>query len=218
MSLINRVHYWFHRPERGFDPVPYEYALSYFNRPNESEEYVRYEVDQVEQFCGSLKGKKILDLGAGPGHFCKEFFFRGAQVTWHDISKNYYDLFIEKYGAVTNINTQIGYLEESSGKFDIIFNRVCFYYAMNDKRLAHHIIALLNKHGQAYLILNNERQYLGKQDFVSKIITFLNNHFGLKIGHPMMNNKRIKKIFSNLPVNYITFEIKGAETIVKLRK
>jgi len=36
--------------------------------------------------CGSVEGKKILDVGCGPGNYCVEFARRGAQVVGLDFA------------------------------------------------------------------------------------------------------------------------------------
>lgn len=43
-------------------------------------------VDYIEQQCGSLEGKRVLDIGCGGGLLCEAMAARGAQVTGIDMA------------------------------------------------------------------------------------------------------------------------------------
>ena len=102
---------------------------------------------------------KILDLGAGPGLYCKRFYDLGAFVTWHDISIKY------KISAFTlmksnnqNWNFKLDIIDNIEGKYDIIFNRVCWYYCLNDNKFLKSIYNSLNHSGVFIGVLHNENR------------------------------------------------------------
>jgi len=133
--LINRLLSLFHRPENGWDPVPAEYAKRY-GEVEWSTLNVGL-VDQLERWIGGFKGKRVLDLGAGPGQYSVAFARRGAQVTWYDVSRNY-QLIAQKRSAEAGVSLEfsLGYLEDAKryvhNPFDLVFIRLAWYYCMND--------------------------------------------------------------------------------------
>jgi len=85
--VINKIHARIYRPERGWDPVPADYAQQYA-------EAVWRQVDEawldvLARRIGGFEGKEVLDLGGGPGQYSVAFAKRGASVTWLDVSRNY---------------------------------------------------------------------------------------------------------------------------------
>ena len=130
----------------GYDPVPLVHARSYTR--TEWAAFNPAMVDVLEARIGGFEGKRILDLGAGPGQFAIEFAKRGGKVTWHDISRNY--LAIVKDLAATlgvELEYSLGYLEEASRlldhPFDLVFNRICWIYCANDYAFARLIHGLI---------------------------------------------------------------------------
>lgn len=221
--MINEILYFFQRPEKGWDPIstPYakDYALNVLPRVN-----VEEIVQEVLKFTGDLKDKSVLDLGAGPGYFVEKFFFLGANVTWQDISHYHLKLFQKLFSEVKT-NIQIGYMEEATGEYDLVFNRVCWYYCINDQKFVRKIIELLKPGGKAYLIIPNEghqkraeKQIFGVKGFLIRLRYYLNNKFGFKIGHPYLSTDRIKKIFSNLQCSFVDFDVFEDVVVVKLIK
>ena len=221
--MINEIFYYFQRPEKGWDPISTQYArdyaLSVVSKVNVAEI-----VQEAVIFTGDLKDKSVLDLGAGPGYFVEKFFSLGAQVTWQDISHYHLELFRKLFPEV-RANIQIGYMEEATGEYDLVFNRVCWYYCLDDRKFAKKIIELLKSGGKAYLIIPNEghqkraeKQIFGFKGFLIRLRYYLNNNFGIKIGHPYLSTERIKKLFSNLKVSFIDFDVHEDVVVVKLIK
>ncbi len=56
------------------------------------EGYIVYIKKEIEIFLKSLKGKKILDVGSGPGNHSAVFRTRGFEPLCVDISENMIDL------------------------------------------------------------------------------------------------------------------------------
>ena len=84
--MINRFHAAFHRPERGWDPVPTSHAEDHARR--EWAPGVRDDLlNELERWAGGLAGKRAFDLGAGPGQHSIAFAARGADLTCYDVSR-----------------------------------------------------------------------------------------------------------------------------------
>ena len=86
--MINHIHALFHRPENGWDPVPSHHIFQYADKVWEEGIDVETLI-LLEKWLGGFEGKKILDLGGGPGQWSIAFALRGANVTWFDISNGY---------------------------------------------------------------------------------------------------------------------------------
>jgi 2-polyprenyl-3-methyl-5-hydroxy-6-metoxy-1,4-benzoquinol methylase len=218
--MINYLFYKFQRPEKGWDPIPEEYAQHYANRAFTDSDTPEI-IDDIVNFTGDLTHKKVLDLGAGPGHITAGLVTRGAEATWHDISHRYLQLFKKRFPHIT-AKTEIGYLEEARGQYDVIINRVCWYYCMNDKKFARHIFNLLKPGGKAYLVVNNkihpQNIKFNRQSTFDILRYQINEYLGIKIGHPFISTRRLKHIFAKLPFNFISFTTKDVVTIIKLQK
>ena len=78
-------------------------------------------------------------------------------------------------------------------KFDIVFNRVCWYYGVSDHAMGNVIKKLVQPGGYAFIETNNTAS--GKKSVKRSIQNFCNNYFYLKIGHPYPPSGRIEKLF-----------------------
>ena len=199
--MINRIHAFFHRPESGWDPVPLSHAQSY-------SEYEWSHVDEalvsaVEQWAGGVSGKRVLDLGAGPGHYSAAFARRGALVTWHDISQNYLRIARERSAALgLDINFSLGYLEAASRfasePFDLVFSRGCWNYAINEPRLARLFFALVKKGGHGFIY--TPIYTWTERTPARKLQRFLYNSKIIRIGHPFPPRGGVRELMSRFPV------------------
>ncbi len=224
--MINYIHYLFHKPENGWDPVSKNYALEYSNNCYKSIDYDL--INEVTTFFCCIQNKSLVDLGAGPGQYSIEFTKLGANVTWHDVSKNYMEIAINKANDANVVIDKfiLQYMDEVNYKCDFIFSRVCFYYCINDKQFLKNILNCLNKNGKAFITLHNEDFYKFKKletfkwnQVKTSILTFLNNSIGLKIGHPHMSKKRIEKLFNSFELNYVNiYHDSLGTTTIKLVK
>src|SRR5260370_39244221 len=84
---VNFVHSLLHRVEDGWDPISPEYAKEYEGFASGGIDTVL--VKRLDSLLGGLAGKRIFDLGGGPGHYSVLFSKCGARVTWHDVSRQY---------------------------------------------------------------------------------------------------------------------------------
>ena len=205
--MINRLHSLFHRPERGWDPISAEYARGY------AEEQWRNIsgalIDELEQRIGGLANKRILDLGAGPGQYSVAFARRGAQVTWHDVSRAYQKI-ASKHAADAGVGLSysLGYLDEAgtliAHPFDLVFTRLAWCYCMNDRAFAELIYSLVRPGGAAYIDTNTPafESIRGLRHF----LYFFNDHFGLKIGHPHPPHGRIATLLHRYAIDFMILD------------
>jgi 2-polyprenyl-3-methyl-5-hydroxy-6-metoxy-1,4-benzoquinol methylase len=200
--MLNYLHARLHRPEHGWDPVPAQYASEYSSRVD-----ARFDdglLDSIEARIGSLRGRRILDLGGGPGQYTVALARRGASVVWHDVSRAYLDI-AQARAAANQVAVQfsVGYLEEAgrfrNAPFDFIFCRVCWYYCRNDRRFARLIYSLLKPGGAAYIDCNTPA--FARARGLRSLQLFLNRALGIKIGHPYPPHGRIARLFHALPVD-----------------
>lgn len=164
---------------------------------------------------GGFAGKRILDLGGGSGQWTIAFAQKGSDVTWHDISGNYRTLTSEKAeeNNVT-IKFSLGYLDDArkllEGYFDLVFNRVCFNYAIADESFASVLYSLVKPGGVAYVdthISSWRRETLSSS---ARARTWINDHLGYKIGHPFPPRGRIARLFLGLPIERMLVDYSSA--------
>ena len=196
--MINWLQQIMRRPERGWDPIPPAYADMYAKM-----EWGKVDstlVDWIAAHLGGLEGKRILDLGGGPGQYSVAFAIRGAEVVWHDVSACYQAI-AKKKAAEHGVNIQfsLGYLEDAenleNNSFDLVFNRICWYYCRSDKGFAEMIFQLMRPGGYAYISSHNiipERRW---RALSPNIRYALNKRIWWKIGHPVPPHGRIAALF-----------------------
>jgi SAM-dependent methyltransferase len=204
---VNFLHSLFHRVELGWDPIPATYAEEY-------EQHTLKHVDmsvveRVEALSGELTGKRVLDLGGGPGQFSVLFAKRGARVTWHDISREYQKIAKGRAEAQgVPLDFSLGYLEEAKkfGKesFDVVFCRVCWYYCRSDRAFARLIYSLLKPGGAGYIECNTPA--FANLKGWGKLQSRLNEWTWWKIGHPLPPQGRIAKLVQKYPLERLELD------------
>ena len=215
--MVNYLFSLFQDPNKGFDPVPYNYAVNYFEEAYNGKRFNEKIIKKLNQFI-KLKNKDVLDLGAGPGQYTKYFVEQGANTHYHDISKNYITLFKDTFPEL-EFTYSLGYLEHFEGSYDLIFNNVCFYYGMNDKKLVSKIAKGLNSNGIYFGILPNENMY--RQKLKNKLFLliqfYINDFFRIKIGHPYTSKRKIKNLFLKSHYEILALEDFDNHTLVVLK-
>lgn len=207
--MINYLHSLYYRPESGWDPVPREHAEQYAK--SEWENFNSSFVDYIEGIAGSFRGKRVLDLGGGPGQYSIEFARRGAQVVWHDVSRNYLNIVRGKAQELgLAVEFSIGYLEESKmfrlAPFDFVFNRICWNYCMNDEAFAGLVYSLVKPGGACYIDCTTS--LYDEIRGIRRIVYGLNNLMGWKIGHPYPPHGRIARLLQAYPMEYMILDYK----------
>lgn len=209
--MINLIHARFHRPEKGWDPIPPAYAANYSDGQWSSIDHGL--LDELERLVGGFAGKTILDLGGGPGQYALAMVQRGGIVTWHDVSSTYMNMSRRKaseMGLAYKIRFSLGYLDEAprllGEQFDFVFNRICWYYGFADSSFADVIYAMVKPGGFAYVDTTHsgfQREQLSR---AARVRTWLNDCTGLKIGHPMPPHGRLARLFVRRPMARITID------------
>lgn len=209
-TLINWMHSRIFRPERGWDPVPSEYAEQYaaIQWTQGAGEAL---LDKIEDWCGGLRGKTVLDLGAGPGHYTMAFARRGARVTWYDISAHYRTMAQER-ARQQNVAVEfvLGYLDEAPARlgktYDVVFNSICWNYGRGDRSFARVIYRLIHPGGVAYVDTTHDLFNRHTLTSAARFRSWLNSRVGIKIGHPFPPHGRLARLFLRFPLEAILID------------
>jgi len=200
LSSISVLQPVLNRIEDGFDPVPVQYAAEYSNGEWEKySEAVADCCDNIERRLGGLAGKRVLDLGGGPGQYSIAFAERGADVTWHDPSRNYLGI-AQKKAAEHGVSCRwsLGYMEDAdrlkNEPFDFVFCRICWYYCVSDRAMAKVISGLLKPGGAAWLDIPTAdwgRARGSHSHWFQRLSFSIYRHSGLKLCHFMPERGRV---------------------------
>ena len=198
---INYLHSRLHRVEAGWDPIPHDYAESYARAAwcEDGEPTL----GRIESFIGGLSGKRVLDLGGGAGQYAALFARRGAHVTWHDISREYQRIAVNRATSQgLSIDFSLGYLEDAAKfgqcAFDCVFSRMSWYYCRNDRQFSRLLYSLLSPGGVGYIECNTPK--FARLRGVRKMQSALNAWTGWKIGHPLPAHGRIAALIQQYPL------------------
>ncbi len=202
--IINKFASFFSKAIPDWDPVPETHAQQYA----ESEWVIGANevlLNELECWLGGFSGKKVLDLGGGPGQYSVAFAKRGALVTWHDISAAYAKIAEQKaedHGVA--IEFSIGYMDEAlkllKADYDLVFNRICWYYGFSDRSFSRTLFALIKPGGVGYVDTTHSGWHRESLSPAGQLKTWLNDCFSVKIGHPFPPHGRLAKLFLELPV------------------
>jgi SAM-dependent methyltransferase len=202
--MINQIHAWFFRPENDWDPVPAAHAEIY--SAHEWSHVDESLVSEIDAWMGGLAGKRVIDLGGGPGHYSAALARRGAHVTWHDVSRRYRDLASSRTaGAGLEVRYSLGYLEAAerfaSEPFDLVFNRICWNYSMSDSRFAKLLYDLVKPGGYGYVDTDLFRGNTGS--LARKVQRLLYDSRIMKIGHPFPRRGVMQSHMRRLPIEIV---------------
>jgi SAM-dependent methyltransferase len=205
---INLIHSWLHRVEAGWDPIPDQYAEQYAERAwniynNEAL------VEKLSQLGDGLAGKRVLDLGGGPGQYSVLFARRGAEVVWHDISRQYEKIArARSIAAEVQVEFSLGYLEAAkkfgANSFDVVFSRVSWSYCRSDRQFAQLLYALLRPGGVGYVECDTPAHL--KPSWPRKLQHGINQYLWWKIGHPFPPHGRIAYLLHQYPLSYMELD------------
>lgn len=212
--MINWLHARLHRPEDGWDPVPFEHAARY--GAAEWQTVDESLLDELEQWIGGFNGKRILDLGGGPGQYSVAFAKRGGKVTWHDVSRAYRDMAQEKakqFAVADKIQFSLGYLDEVADQFvdpyDFVFNRLCWYYGLGDRSFAAVIYKMVSPGGFCFIDTTHSGYKRDQLSASALLRTWLNDTLAIKIGHPYPPHGRIARLIQNYPVKRLVVDYRS---------
>jgi 2-polyprenyl-3-methyl-5-hydroxy-6-metoxy-1,4-benzoquinol methylase len=216
--MFNELYQLFTHPNRGWDPISSTYSASYADQAWRDADPAL--ISLISARTGGLAGKRVLDLGGGPGQYTVLLAKAGGRVTWHDVSHNYLKI-CQKHTREENVNVDfsVGHLEEA-GKFtkdpfDVVFCRVCWWYSVDDRKFARLIYSLVKPGGLGYVetdVFNKE-----KSTMVRRLQATLNS-LGFKIGHPLPMKGSVPSLIRKLSPESMTVQTyEGHEQIVFIR-
>lgn len=197
--MINWLHSVLHDPSRGWDPISEEYANDYADHHASLDHST---VDRFSALAGGLAGKRVADLGSGPGQYAVEFARLGAKVTCIDVSHRYMAIAKSKMqSAGLEAEFIAGYMDHidrlATRKFDAIFSNVCWYYCMNDLAFARTLVEALTP-GGVIMIRVQTAESLRAQSAMRKVGYWLNRHLYWKVGHVFPPRGRVASAFQRL--------------------
>jgi SAM-dependent methyltransferase len=203
--MINKIHAHFHRPEKGWDPIAADYADSYANMEWQNLDLSL--VERIGHWVGGFDGLRVLDLGSGPGQYALAFAQRGAEVTCHDVSANYLRYArtkAEELGVAARVRFSLGYLDEAPSllgtTYDLVFNRVCWYYGFGDRSFSRVFHSLVRPGGYGYIDTPHMAFHRDQHGLSTRFRMWLNARFAIKIGHPFPPHGRLAALFLALPL------------------
>lgn len=209
--MIKRIHARLDRPETGWDPVPAAHAAECG-----AHEWRRIDhamPDELEAAVGGLRGKRILDLGGGPAHYTVSLTQRGGLVTWHDISRNYLQMGRCKAAerdVEAAVRFSLGYLHDAprllGERYNLVFDRICWYYALDDASFARVVHELVAPGGWGYVDTTNSSYGRDKLSASARLRTWLNDRTGVKIGYLMPPRGKLARLFPGTPVQRRTVD------------
>jgi SAM-dependent methyltransferase len=212
--MINRLHAWLHRPERGWDPVPPAYASEYGAAVWLQVD--QHLLDEIEEQIGGFSGKSVLDLGGGPGQYTIAIALRGGRVTWHDVSRTYLDMTrrkAEEFGVGERTAFSLGYLDDAprllSEQYDLVFNRICWNYGLGDRSFSNVVYAMVKPGGYGYVDTTHSRFKRDELSGMALLRTFLNEWSSIKIGHPMPPHGRLARLFLRHPLSRLSVDYRS---------
>jgi SAM-dependent methyltransferase len=194
----------YNKIEQGFDPVTAQHAAEYGEGEWGYGSAVAEFCEKIERRLGGLAGKRVLDLGAGPGQYSIAFAERGADVTWHDPSRNYLNI-AQRKAAEHGIECHwsLGYLEDairlSVMPFDFVFCRICWFYCVSDSVMTRVVIRLLKPGGAAWLDIPTADYALARGDnkhWFRRLFFPLYRLTGLKFCHFMPERGRVANLLA----------------------
>jgi 2-polyprenyl-3-methyl-5-hydroxy-6-metoxy-1,4-benzoquinol methylase len=209
--MINWLHAKLHRPERGWDPISSQHAVEYAR--DEWRKLDERFLQEIERWLGGFAGKEVLDLGGGPGQYSVAMARRGARVTWHDVSDRYRRI-VEQRSLGLQVTCSLGYLEEAiglgEGRFDLVFNRICWQYSRSDRGFAEILWRLVRPGGIGYVDTTNAAFHFDLLPPSSRLRTRLSTLTGFKVGHPQPPRGRVARLLLKWPIDRMLIDYSQA--------
>ncbi|OLC06452.1 MAG: hypothetical protein AUH42_05545 [Gemmatimonadetes bacterium 13_1_40CM_70_11] len=118
---------------------------------------------RFESFGVDLRGKRVLDLGAGPGAFSQRLVEGGSRLTiWYDKSRHYALRFRSAAArgrpACGQVIGDMGVLPFAQGAFDLVYCRASLHYARSQGATLDEIRRVLGRGGHLYVEFDNFRR------------------------------------------------------------
>ena len=219
--MINHILYRIFRNKKNWDPVSPNYAYEYYKLDLKNGLNKKY-FKMLDRESFIYYGNKILDVGAGPGIYTEEFAKLGAILFWQDISNSFFEIAQKKLKSqnyqLTFITEQIEVCMKKIKNFDLIFSRLSFYYAKNDKEFFTDAYNSLNLNGYLLIDCNTYERFTYKAKLIEKLQIFLYHNLNIKVGHPLPTHKMIYKLAKNSGFQIVNNEYDSKNNICILLK
>lgn len=212
---INYLHSLLHRVERGWDPISPMHAKEYTEAVDAAPAQIfTSPISRLRSLAGSLEGKRVLDLGGGPGRHSVIFANCGALVTWHDVSREYERIARRRAEAAgVSIQLSLGCLEKAAqfgvGSFDLVFCSLSWSYSRSDRSFARLLYTLIKPGGIGYIACDTSAP--SKSQGIRRLQYWLNVHLWWKIGHPMPPHGRIAALIQKYPISYMELDYRSKD-------
>ena len=113
------------------------------------------EMPATLKLLGNIKGKKILDLGCGPGLYSKVLKKKGAKVKGIDNSKNMIEIAKKETPGVEFIVGDAEKLPYKNGEFDIVVSPLVIGHLSSWEKLFNEVRRVLKKRGLFVFSIKN---------------------------------------------------------------
>lgn len=131
----------------------------YYSRKNEKSSSYFYnellEFPTTIKLLGNIKGKKILDIGCGPGVHAKKMYEMGAKVEGIDISNKMIEIAMREVPEVKFTVGDVEKLPYVKNKFDIVVASLVIGHFENWEKALSEIRRVLKKNGFFIFSLHN---------------------------------------------------------------
>lgn len=195
--MINNVLYKIFRSNKNWDPVSSKYAEEYHQSHLNKELDSKY-FKMLERVKFNYLNAKILDIGAGPGIYSVEFAKLGSTILWQDVSRSFYEIAKKKFKSKDyRVFFSLEHIEVCMKKqkdLDLIFSRLSFYYAKNDKEFFDDASKSLKMNGYLLIDCNTYERFDNNLSLFGQLQVLLYHKFQFKIGHPLPNHEMIDKL------------------------
>jgi ubiquinone/menaquinone biosynthesis C-methylase UbiE len=136
------------------------------------------EMPTTFKVLGNVRGKKILDLGCGPGRYAKLLSERGAKVVGLDNSKHSLEIARTQAPNVKFILGDVEKLPFKSGEFDIVLATLVIGHLPKWDKVLGEVRRVLKKGGIFIFSIHNPiREVTDKERWFFKKFRYVNDYF-----------------------------------------
>jgi hypothetical protein len=110
----------------------------------------------------------------------------------------------------------LGYLDDAvrllERTYDLVFNRICWYYGRGDRSFADMVYRLVGPGGCGYVDTTNSLFNADRQSASVRMRTWLNAACSIKIGHPYPPRGRVATLLLRHPVERLLVDYSAASS------
>jgi ubiquinone/menaquinone biosynthesis C-methylase UbiE len=126
---------------------------------DKKEKYLNsFEIGKLLPLLSDLKGKKVLDVGAGTGRVACELFNRGAQVTALDVSEKILDVLKKKNAKIKTVVGEAEILPFEKETFDAVVAAFLVVHLKDLSRFFDEVYRVLKPGGEFLFTNINQKE------------------------------------------------------------